>query len=72
MKVRMFVSGSAVVLAVWLGATYFHEISARDYPTLGLPKKPDVPASASTVTKAPALVVAETPGNTPPVAATTE
>ena len=32
MKIQQFVSGSAVVLAGWLMATFFHEVSPQQYP----------------------------------------
>jgi hypothetical protein len=34
MKLRQFVSGSAVVLGVWLGITFFHEVPTQRYPKL--------------------------------------
>ena len=34
MNVTNFVSGSALLLAVWLGVTFFHEVSPLDNPNL--------------------------------------
>jgi hypothetical protein len=34
MKLRHFVSGSAVVLGVWLAITFFHEVPSQRYPKL--------------------------------------
>ena len=72
MKVRMFVSGSAAVLAVWLGATYVHEIPAKDYPELGRPKAATAQTKAATGEEKPALVAVGTASEVTPVAATTE
>ncbi len=33
MKVKSFVCGSALILAAWLGVTFVHEVSPRQYPT---------------------------------------
>ena len=33
MKVSSFVSGSALVLAGWLGLTFVHEVSPQQYPS---------------------------------------
>lgn len=33
MKVSSFVSGSALVLAGWLGVTFVHEVSPQQYPS---------------------------------------
>ncbi len=35
MKVRLFVSGSAVLLATWLGVTYVRTVPFQGYPQLG-------------------------------------
>ena len=35
MKVPLFVTGSAAVLAVWLGATFAREVPEERYPQLG-------------------------------------
>ena len=35
MKVRLFVSGSAVALAAWLGVTYVRAVPVQHYPQLG-------------------------------------
>ncbi|MBN8459181.1 MAG: hypothetical protein J0M04_15220 [Verrucomicrobia bacterium] len=32
MKVKSFVCGSALLLAVWLGVTFVHEESPKQYP----------------------------------------
>lgn len=45
MKIRIFVSASAVVLAAWLGVTYFRPVPHENYHLLG---KASVPVSAST------------------------
>lgn len=34
MKLRQFVSGSAVVLGVWLAITFVHEVPTKRYPKL--------------------------------------
>jgi hypothetical protein len=34
MSTRKFVSGSSVILAGWLGATFFNEVPAQRYPKL--------------------------------------
>jgi hypothetical protein len=34
MKLRQFVSGSAVVLGAWLAITFFHEVPSQRYPKL--------------------------------------
>lgn len=34
MKLRQFVTTSAVVLAGWLGFTFFHEVPSQRYPKL--------------------------------------
>ena len=34
MNIRKFVSGSSVILATWLGATFFNEVPAQRYPKL--------------------------------------
>jgi len=43
MKVPVFVTSSAAVLAAWLGVTYFREVPAEKYPKLG---KGSMPLSA--------------------------
>jgi hypothetical protein len=43
MKVRFFVTGCSALLAVWLLATFFNEVSADHYPQFG---KGSVPVSA--------------------------
>ncbi len=53
MNTRRFVSGSSVILAGWLGATFFNEVPAQRYPKLD--KKPATTAVASE----PGLHVAE-------------
>jgi hypothetical protein len=42
MNIRKFVSGSSVILAGWLGATFLNEVPAQRYPKLD-----KGPASAS-------------------------
>jgi hypothetical protein len=34
MSTRKFVSGSSVILAGWLGATFFNEVPSQRYPKL--------------------------------------
>ncbi|MCU0782098.1 MAG: hypothetical protein MUF04_13505 [Akkermansiaceae bacterium] len=34
MNVTSFVSGSALLLALWLGVTFFHQVSPLDNPNL--------------------------------------
>ncbi|MBK1790314.1 hypothetical protein [Persicirhabdus sediminis] len=44
-KVRLFIIGSALVLSLWLGASYMHEVDYQTYPRLGkgsLPLKGDL------------------------------
>lgn len=43
MKVSLFVTGSATLLAVWLGVTFVQEIPAKSYQQLG---KGSIPISA--------------------------
>ena len=45
MSTRRFVSGSSVILAGWLGATFLNEVPAQRYPKLD--KKPATAAVAS-------------------------
>lgn len=52
MKLRQFVSGSAVVLGAWLAITFFHEVPTQRYPKLDKLRrsaeasgKPDVPGA---------------------------
>ncbi len=56
MKVRLFVTSSAAVLAAWLGVTFFHEVSSEAYPHLG---KGSLPISAKTVKKDPMIALEE-------------
>lgn len=35
MNVKLFVTGSSAVLAVWLGVTYVREVPGENYPQLG-------------------------------------
>ncbi len=44
MSTRRFVSGSSVILAAWLGATFLNEVPAQRYPKLD--KQAAVEASA--------------------------
>ncbi len=34
MNIRKFVSGSSVILAAWLGATFLNEVPSQRYPQL--------------------------------------
>jgi hypothetical protein len=36
MKIRQFVSGSSVILAAWLGATFLNEVPSQRYPKLDI------------------------------------
>lgn len=58
MKVRLFVTCSAAVLAAWLGVTYFREVPRDAYPQLG---KGSLPISAKAEKKAPIIVMEEEP-----------
>ncbi len=49
MNTRRFVSGSSVILAGWLGATFFNEVPAQRYPKLD--KKPATAAIKGTPEK---------------------
>ena len=46
MKVRVFVTGSAALLAVWLTATFLSDVPLERYPLYG---KGSVPVSAKVV-----------------------
>ena len=50
MNIRRFVSGCSLLLALWLGATFFNEVPAQRYPKL------DKQTSA---TKPPVMMTAE-------------
>jgi hypothetical protein len=63
MNTRRFVSGSSVILAGWLGATFFNEVPAQRYPKLD--KKP----ATAAVTSEPGLLVAEAKPVASPVSA---
>ncbi len=56
MKVRLFVSGSAALLAAWLCATYLHEIPVRDYPELGRQTEQTAAAAPQSVETSAVLV----------------
>ena len=51
MNTRCFVSGSSVLLAGWLGATFFNDVPSQRYPKLD--KKP---ATAALDDSTPALI----------------
>jgi hypothetical protein len=53
MNTRRFVSGSSVILAGWLGATFLNEVPAQRYPKLD--KKP----ATAAMDGATGLLVAE-------------
>jgi hypothetical protein len=61
MNTRRFVSGSSVILAGWLGATFFNEVPSQRYPKLD--KKPAAAAVASETS----LLVAEAKPVAPPI-----
>ena len=50
MKVRLFVTGTSALLAVWLLATFFNEVPVDRYPQFG---KGSVPVSAKTAPAVP-------------------
>jgi hypothetical protein len=52
MNIRKFVSGSSVVLAGWLGATFLNEVPSQRYPKLDKSASLSVPK-----TEADALMV---------------
>jgi hypothetical protein len=45
MKVRLFVTGSAALLSLWLAATFFSDVPVERYPQYG---RGSVPVSAKT------------------------
>jgi hypothetical protein len=53
MSTRHFVSGSSVILAGWLGATFLNEVPAQRYPKLD--RKPDT--ASVQIENAPRLLV---------------
>ena len=48
MKIRIFVTGSAALLAAWLAATFFSDVPVERYPQYG---KGSVPVSAKAAKK---------------------
>jgi hypothetical protein len=58
MNIRKFVSGSSVVLAGWLGATFLNEVPSQRYPKLDKSASSSVPK-----TEADALMVAAAQDN---------
>lgn len=58
MNIRKFVSGSSVVLAGWLGATFLNEVPSQRYPKLDKSTSISVPK-----TEADALMVSATQDN---------
>lgn len=58
MKVTLFVTGSAAILAAWLGVTYTQAVPVKSYPQLG---RGSVPISSQTASAAP--VTAKKPGH---------
>ena len=52
MKVQLFVTCSAAVLAAWLGVTYFREVPREAYPQLG---KRSLSISTKTEKKVPII-----------------
>jgi hypothetical protein len=58
MNTRRFVSGSSVILAGWLGATFLNEVPSQRYPKLD--KKP---ATAATTVSPEKLAVASVSGS---------
>lgn len=57
MSIRNFVSGSSVILAGWLGATFLNEVPAKRYPKLD--KTPSAAVFAGAHEKALAAVDVE-------------
>ena len=51
MRVQFFVSGSAALLALWLGVTFFRKVPQDNYPVLG---KGSMPVSAKVEKTEPA------------------
>lgn len=71
MKVRLFVTGSAALLAVWLTATFLQDVPVDTYTTFG---RGSVPLSAkaakpATEKETPVVAVDKTAGDVVPVAA---
>lgn len=58
MKIRMFVTCSAAVLAAWLGVTFFREVPREAYPQLG---KGSLPISKKVENQEPLVVLEEEP-----------
>ena len=50
MKVRFFVTGTAAILGLWLGATFFSEVPVDRYPQFG---RGSVPLSAKAARPVP-------------------
>ena len=63
MNIRSFVSGSSVVLAGWLGATFLNEVPSQRYPKLDK----STSASALMSEKEKALAVSEMKSQDAPV-----
>lgn len=62
MSVKSFVTGSAAILAVWLGVTFVREVPGETYPQLGRDTEPltaEVQALKPMVAKAADEEVAE-------------
>ena len=56
MKIRLFVTCSAVFFAAWLGVTFFREVPREAYPQLG---KASLPISAKVEKTEPLISVEE-------------
>lgn len=54
MNTSRFVSGSSIILAGWLGATFLNEVPSQRYPKLD--KKPTTAAAAEV--ESPAVILA--------------
>ena len=69
MKVRLFVTGSAAFLAVWLTATFLQDVPVDSYTQVG---RGSVPLSAKAAKPAaketPVVIVDKTAGEIVPVA----
>ena len=57
MNTRRFVSGSSILLAGWLGATFFNEVPSQRYPKLD--KKPATTSIEVTREKSMVAVVSD-------------
>lgn len=69
MKVRLFVTGSAALLAVWLTATFLQDVPVDSYTQFGRGSVPlSAKAKPATKKQAPVLAAEQTEGEAVPVA----